>query len=111
MNEFPAVNVNLAYTFDIMNYENIIEIYKYLLYETKLIFFSENLYKLTNTILSFVFLLAPFNYQFQIVSILSKELYGFMETISLLYLELMKNILKIFLKRIKLPLKIQLYAW
>ena len=82
MNEFPAVNVNLAYTFDIMNYENIIEIYKYLLYETKLIFFSENLYKLTNTILSFVFLLAPFNYQFQIVSILSKELYGFMETIS-----------------------------
>ena len=82
MNEFPSVNVNLAYTFEIMNYENIIEIYKYLLYETKLIFFSENLYKLTSTILSFVFLLAPFNYQFQIVSILSKELYGFMETIS-----------------------------
>jgi hypothetical protein len=41
MNEFPAVNVNLAYTFDIMNYENIIEIYKYLLYETKLIFFQK----------------------------------------------------------------------
>ena len=82
MNEVPAVNVNLAYTFDIMNYENIIEIYKYLLYETKLIFFSDNLYKLTNTILSFLFLLMPFNYQFQIVSILSKELYSFMETIS-----------------------------
>ena len=32
MNELPAVNVNLAYTFDIMNYENIIEIYKYLFY-------------------------------------------------------------------------------
>ena len=82
MNEFPSVNVNLAYTFDIMNYNNVIEIYKYLLYETKLIFFSENLYKLTNTILSFLFLLTPFNYQFQIVSILSKELYNFIETIS-----------------------------
>ena len=82
MNEVPAVNVNLSYTFDIMNYENIIEIYKYLLYETKLIFFSENLYKLTNTILSFLFLLTPFNYQFQIVSILTKELYSFMETVS-----------------------------
>ena len=82
MNEFPSINVNLAYTFDIMNYNNIIDIYKYLLYETKLIFFSENLYKLTNTILSFIFLLTPFNYQFQVVSILSKELYGFIETIS-----------------------------
>ena len=82
MNEFPSVNVNLAYTFEILNYNNIIEIYKYLLYETKLIFFSENLYKLTNTILSFLFLLTPFNYQFQIVSILSKELYNFIETIS-----------------------------
>ena len=82
MNEYPSVNVNLAYTFEIMNYENIIEIYKYLLYETKLIFFSADLYKLTNTILTFLFLLTPFNYQFQIVSILSKELYHFAETIS-----------------------------
>ena len=82
MNEYPSVNVNLAYTFEILDYNNIIEIYKYLLYETKLIFFSENLYKLTNTILSFLFLLTPFNYQFQIVSILSKELYNFIETIS-----------------------------
>ena len=82
MNELCQVNVNLEYTFEILNFLNIIEIYKYLLYETKLIFFSENLYKLTNTILSFIFLLSPFNYQFQIVSILSKELYHFMETIS-----------------------------
>ena len=82
MNQFPSVNVNLAYTFDILSYNNIIEIYKYLLYETKLIFFSEDLYSLTNIILSFLFLLAPFNYQFQIVSILSKELYNFIETIS-----------------------------
>jgi hypothetical protein len=82
MNQFPSVNVNLAYTFDILSYNNIIEIYKYLLYETKLIFFSEDLYTLTNVILSFLFLLTPFNYQFQIVSILSKELYNFVETIS-----------------------------
>ena len=82
MNEYPSVNVNLAYTFDVLSCSNIIEIYKYLLYETKLIFFSEDLYKLTNIILSFLFLLTPFNYQFQIVSILSKEFYNFIETIS-----------------------------
>ena len=82
MNEYPSINVNLSYTFEVLNCNNIIETYKYLLYETKLIFFSENLYKLTNTILSFLFLLTPFNYQFQTVSILSKELYNYLETIS-----------------------------
>ena len=82
MNELPSVNVNLAFTFEIMSYNNLIEIYRYLLFETKLIFFSEDLNKLTNTILTFVFLLSPFNYQFQIVSILSKDLYNFIETIS-----------------------------
>ena len=82
INEFPFGNVNLSYTFEIMNYNNIIDIYKYLLYETKLIFFSENLYKLTNTILSYIFLLTPFNYQFQVASILPKDLYSFIETIS-----------------------------
>ena len=82
MNELPSVNVNLAYTFEILNSSNLIEIYRYLLFETKLIFFSEDLNKLTNTILTFVFLLSPFHYQFQIVSILSKDLYNFIETIS-----------------------------
>jgi hypothetical protein len=82
MNELPSVNVNLAYTFEIMSSSNLIEIYRYLLFETKLIFFSEDLNKLTNTISTFVFLLSPFNYQFQIVSILSKDLYNFIETIS-----------------------------
>ena len=82
MNELPSINVNLCRTFDILSINNIIEIYKYLLYETKLIFFSENLFDLTNTILSFLCLLTPFKYQFQIVSVLSKDLYNYAETIS-----------------------------
>jgi len=82
MNELPSVNVNLCRTFDILSIDNVIEIFKYLLYETKLIFFSENLFDLTNTILSFLSLLNPFKYQFQIVSVLSKDLYNYAETIS-----------------------------
>ena len=82
MNELPSVNVNLAHTLNILNENNVIGIYKYLLYETKIIFFSDSLYNLTNTILSFLLLLYPFNYQFQIVSILPKQLYGFLETVS-----------------------------
>ena len=54
MNEMPSVNVNLSRTFDILSINNVIEIFKYLVYETKLIFFSENLFDLTNTIISFL---------------------------------------------------------
>ena len=82
MNEMPLVNVNFCRLFDVLSINNVIEIFKYLLYETKLIFFSENLPDLTNTIISFLFLLSPFKYQFQIVSVLSKELYNYAETIS-----------------------------
>ena len=82
MNEYPSINTNLSKIFTDMSLNNILEIYKYLLYETKLVFFSEDLYTLTNTILSFVFLLSPFKYQFQIVSVLPHNLYKFLETIS-----------------------------
>ena len=82
MNELPCININLLRTFDILGIGNIIEIFKFLLFETKLIFFSKDLYDLTNTILSFLFLLSPFKYQFQVVSILPKYFYGYIETIS-----------------------------
>ena len=82
MNEMPLANANFCRVFDILSISNAIDIFKYLLYETKLIFFSENLPDLTNTIISFLFLLSPFKYQFQIVSVLSKELYNYAETIS-----------------------------
>jgi hypothetical protein len=61
---------------------NIIEIFRYLLFEIKMIFFSSKLYDLTNTIMSLLTLIAPFKYQFQVVSVLPKELYNFIETIS-----------------------------
>ena len=47
------------------------------MFETKLIFFSKDLYDLTNTILSLLFLLCPFKYQFQTISILPKDFYNY----------------------------------
>ena len=82
MNEYPSINTNLSKIFSDLSLNNILEIYKFLLYETKLVFFSQDLYTLTNTILSFVFLLSPFKYQFQIVSVLPSNLYKYLETIS-----------------------------
>ena len=82
MNECPSVNNNISKLFQDMKLDIILDVFKYLLYETKMVFFSSDLQKLTNTILSFIFLLSPFKYQFQIVSVVPKNLYKFIETIS-----------------------------
>ena len=39
MNDYPSININLSKLFGTLKMENIIEIFKYLLFETKLIFF------------------------------------------------------------------------
>ncbi len=82
MNDYPSININLSKLFGTLKMNNIIEIFRYLLFETKIIFFSSKLYDLTNTIMSILTLIAPFEYQFQVVSVLPKELYNFIETIS-----------------------------
>ena len=82
MNDFPNININLSKLFSILDFANILDIFRYLLFETKLIFFGSKLYDLTNSIMSILSLISPFKYQFQIVSILPKELYNFIETIS-----------------------------
>ena len=82
MNDYPNININLSKLFGTLKVSNIIEIFRYLLFETKIIFFSSKLYDLTNTIMSILSLITPFKYQFQVVSVLPKELYNFIETIS-----------------------------
>ena len=82
MNDYPSINIKLSKLFGTLKLQNIIEIFRYLLFETKMIFFSSKLYDLTNTIMSILSLITPFKYQFQVVSVLPKELYHFIETIS-----------------------------
>ena len=82
MNDYPSINIKLSKLFGTFKLANIIEIFRYLLFETKMIFFSSKLYDLTNTIMSILSLITPFKYQFQVVSVLPKELYHFIETIS-----------------------------
>ena len=82
VNELPYVNINLPKFFDSLDFVNILDIFRYLLFETKLLFFSSKLYDLTNSIMSILSLILPFKYQFQIVSVLPKNLYHFIETMS-----------------------------
>ena len=82
LNEMPLINFDIKSALDVFKVDKIIEIFKYLLYETKMIFFSENIVSLTNVIFSFVELLFPFKYQFQISSILPQSFYVFVENVA-----------------------------
>ena len=79
MNELSSVNINLIELFNLFKIDKIVDIFKYLLYEIKIVFFSSKLSQVTNTIMSFLILLKPFTYQYRILSVLPKKYYFFLE--------------------------------
>ena len=79
MNELPSVYVNIKELFSLFTIEQIIDIFRIMLYEVKMIFFSSEIKDVTNIIMCFLFLLKPFTYQYRILSILPKKDYIFLE--------------------------------
>ena len=59
-----------------------IEVFKHLLFCSKIIFFSKNLNDLCETILAFLTLIFPFKYPFQVSSYLNNKNYNILESIS-----------------------------
>ena len=78
MNELPSVYVNIKELFSLFTIEQIIDIFRIMLYEVKMIFFSSEIKDVTNIIMCFLFLLKPFTYQYRILSILPKKDYIFL---------------------------------
>ena len=79
MNELSSIDVNLKELFYTFKIDKIVDIFKYLLFEIKMIFFSSNISEVTKIIMSFLTLLKPFTYQYRILSILPKDYYFFLE--------------------------------
>ena len=79
-NEYPLIHVDMTNAFGIFNISTILDIFKFILFEGNLIFFSSKISELTNSIISFLSLLSPFKYQNQIISVLSKEYYSYLES-------------------------------
>ena len=77
MNELNSIGVNLKELFSIFKIDKIVDIYKFMLYEMKMIFFSSQISQVTNIIECFLLLLKPFTYQYRILSVLPKNLYFF----------------------------------
>ena len=79
LNELNTINVDLKKMFSSFKIEKIVEIFKLILFETKMIFFGSKKNEITDYILSFILLLKPFTYQYRILSILPKKFYFFLE--------------------------------
>ena len=63
-----------------------IEVFKHILFGSKIIFFSKNINDLCESILSFLTLIFPFKYPFQVSSYLNKNNYNILESISPFFL-------------------------
>ena len=81
MNQLPLVDINLKrlFTFEI---SQIVDMYCNLFLETRILFFSENIESLNMYIFGLLSLLYPFQYQYQVVTILPKENFEIIESIT-----------------------------
>ena len=82
MNKLPLVDVNLKRICIDFDAKDIITIYNYLFLEYRILFFSKNIEYLNSYIHGFLSLLYPFQYQYQIVTILPKENFETLESIT-----------------------------
>jgi hypothetical protein len=82
-NKIPVITqINLKQFNSCLEFKIKLEIIKHILLGSKILFFSKNLDSLCQTILSFLVLLFPFKYPFQVTSYLHKDSYNILESIS-----------------------------
>ena len=81
MNELPIIDLDLR-ILSIFSTDLIINIYRNIILETRILFFSQNIKLLNPFIYGFLALLFPFYYQYQIITILPKENFEILESIT-----------------------------
>jgi hypothetical protein len=82
MNQLPLLDVNLKRIFTDFEVKDIITIYNYIFLESRILFFSKNIEILNNYIYGLLALLYPFQYQYQVVTILPKINFEIIESIT-----------------------------
>ena len=81
-NKMLLTDIDLRNFYSLLSLDNQIEVLKHLLYGSKIIIFSENINNITETMISFLFLLFPFKYPFYIISLLNRNNYNIIESVS-----------------------------
>lgn len=78
-NSLPMVSLEIEKLFSIFKIEQLLDIYKYVLLESKIIFFSSDKNFLSNTIESFLSLLYPLSYYYPTMTILPVDNFSILE--------------------------------
>ena len=81
-NKVQVTEINLKNFNSSLDFQTKLEAIKHIILCSKILLFSKNLNKLCETILSFLILLFPFKYPFQVTSYLHKDNYNILESIS-----------------------------
>ena len=81
-NRLQIAEVNFKKFNRLLSFETIIEGLKHILLGSKILIFGTDLNIICDTILSFLYLLFPFKYPFQVTSFLHKDNYNILESIS-----------------------------
>ena len=81
-NKIQITEINLRKFNSSLNFQTKLEAIKHIILCSKILLFSEDLNDLCETILSFLILLFPFKYPFQVTSYLHKDNYNILESIS-----------------------------
>ena len=81
-NKLLLSEIDLRNFYKNINLDIQIDVIKHLIFGTKVILFSKNINKLTETILAFLFLMFPFKYSYPVASYLNKKNYNILESIS-----------------------------
>lgn len=82
MNELPTLSVEFDKMFTVFELEQILEIFKNVMLNSRIVFFSSNICLLTPIVLSSISLVYPFTYPFNVVSILPRDAYSLIDNIS-----------------------------
>lgn len=82
MNRLPVLNIELERLFKFFSLEQVFEIFKHVLMETNIIFFSSDISNLTPVLWGISNLIFPLKYPFQLVTVLSQEDYKIIESIT-----------------------------
>ncbi len=82
MNTLPLVNYKFQLIFVLLEINQVVDIFKYLVSEMRIAFFCSKIEYLAPIIQGFIQLLHPFKYSYQYITTLPEESYIFLESIS-----------------------------
>ena len=82
MNELPLIDLDMKILFNHFSPEQIVDIYRFIILEYRVLFFSQKIVLLNPFIYGMLSLLYPFHYQYQIITILPKDSFRILESIT-----------------------------